>query len=94
MADRSATCPLRSEIKIENQKFAGKTVMAELDVLESETLQKLAHLRSQVPARDPQLFPALQWLAKLYFDQHRYSEVRPLLDESLEIRIAALGEGH
>ena len=68
--------------------------MPEHDVQESEILQKLAQLRGQVPARDPQLFPVLQWLAKLYFDQHRYTEVRPLLDESLEIRIAALGEGH
>ena len=68
--------------------------MPEHDVQESEMLQKLAQLRGQVPARDPQLFPALQWLAKLYFDQHRYTEVRPLLDESLEIRIATLGEEH
>ena len=68
--------------------------MPEHDVQESEILQRLAQLRGQVPARDPQLFPVLQWLARLYFDQHRYTEVRPLLDESLEIRIAALGEGH
>ncbi|MBC7821885.1 MAG: tetratricopeptide repeat protein, partial [Planctomycetaceae bacterium] len=68
--------------------------MPEQDIHESEMLQKLAHLRSQVPARDPQLFPVLQWLAKIYFEQHRYTEVRPLLDECLEIRTASLGEEH
>ncbi|MFM9963278.1 MAG: tetratricopeptide repeat protein [Planctomycetaceae bacterium] len=68
--------------------------MPEQDINESEMLQYLAQLRSQVAARDPQLFPVLQWLAKRYFEQHRYVEVRPLLDECLEIRIAALGEGH
>ncbi len=63
-------------------------------ITESEMLQKLARLRAQVPAGDPQLFPVLQWLARIYFDQHRYAEVRPLLEECLEIRIARLGEGH
>lgn len=68
--------------------------MAEHDPIESEMLQELARLRSQHPAGDPLLFPAIQRLAKFYFEAHYYSEVRPLLDEALEIRIASLGEGH
>lgn len=68
--------------------------MPEHDVSEPEMLQALAQLRSQCPARDPQLFPALQRLAKLYFEQHRYVESRALLTEALEIRVAALGEDH
>ena len=68
--------------------------MPDPDVIEKEMLQKLALVRSQCPAGDPRLFPDLQRLAKRYFDQHRYAEVRPLLNESLSIRIAAMGEGH
>ncbi len=68
--------------------------MLELDVSEHEKLQALAQLRSQCPAGDPQLIPALQRLAKLYFEQHRYADVRRVLNESLEIRIAAFGESH
>ena len=64
------------------------------DSRESTLLQELAQLRAQRPAFDPQLFPALQQLAKYYFDEHRFTEARPLLNEALEIRIGALGENH
>src|SRR5687768_9519587 len=68
--------------------------MPEHDVSEHEMLQALAQLRRQCPAGDPQLFPALQRLAKLRFEQHRYADARALLTEALEIRIATLGEKH
>ena len=68
--------------------------MSENDVSEHEMLQTLAQLRSQCPADDPQLFPVLQRLAKVCFEQHRYAEARELLTESLKIRVAALGETH
>ncbi len=68
--------------------------MAERDLSESEMLQELAQLRGQVPTNAPALFVPLQRLAKHYFVEHRYTEVRPLLDEVLEICIAGLGEGH
>lgn len=68
--------------------------MPEHDVIEHEMLQELEQLRSRSPAGDPQLFPALQRLAKRYFEQHRYAEARSLLTETLEIRVAALGEDH
>jgi tetratricopeptide (TPR) repeat protein len=68
--------------------------MPDHDVVEHEMLQELVQLRSQCPAGDPQLFPVLQRLAKRRFEQHRYAETRPLLDEALSIRIAAMGENH
>lgn len=68
--------------------------MLEHDVSEQEMLQALAQLRRQCPAGDPQLFPALQRLAKAYFEQHRYAEARELLTESLKIRVDTLGETH
>lgn len=68
--------------------------MPDHDVSELEMLQALAQRRSQCPAGDPQLFPVLQRLAKHYCEQHRYIEARPLLTESLEIRVAAFGENH
>lgn len=68
--------------------------MPDQDVSEHEMLQALAHLRSQCPAADPQLFPLLQRLAKHYFERHRYMDARSLLTESLEIRVAAFGENH
>lgn len=68
--------------------------MTDLMASERDMLQELTRLRGQVPARDPRLFPVLQRLAKLYFEQRRFDEARPLLDESLEIRIAALGDSH
>lgn len=68
--------------------------MPEDDVVEHDMLQTLAQFRSQCPADDPQLFPVLQRLAKVYFEQHRYAEVRELLTESLKIRAVALGETH
>lgn len=68
--------------------------MPDHDVNESDMLQELTQLRAQFPAHDPQFYPLLQRLAKQYFEQHRYAEARPLLNESLEIRIAAFGEQH
>ena len=68
--------------------------MPDHDVIEQNLLQALAQLRSQCPAGDPQLLPALQRLAKHYFEQHRYPAVRPLLNEALTIRIAVVGETH
>jgi len=61
---------------------------------ESTWLDELARLRGQCPARDPRLVSALHRLARFYFDLHRYTDVRPLLEESLDIRVAALGENH
>lgn len=68
--------------------------MPDHDVVEHEMLQELVQLRSQCPAGDPRLFPLLQRLAKRYFEKHRYTDVRPLLNEALSIRIAAMGENH
>ena len=68
--------------------------MPELEVNENDLLQTLAQLRSQCPADDPQRFPVLQRLAKLYFEQHRYTAARRMLTESLDVRIAAFGENH
>ena len=68
--------------------------MSETDVGENDLLQTLAQLRSQCLSDDPQLFPVLQRLAKVCFEQHRYAEARKLLTESLTIRVAALGETH
>lgn len=65
-----------------------------VDAQESKLLQELAQLRAEFPSLDPHLFPALQQLAKFYFDEHRFNEARPLLNEALEIRIQALGENH
>ncbi|MCX7420954.1 MAG: tetratricopeptide repeat protein [Planctomycetia bacterium] len=64
------------------------------DAQESTLLQELVQLRTEFPVLDPHLFPALQQLAKFYFDEHRFNEARPLLNEALEIRIQALGETH
>ncbi len=68
--------------------------MPDHDVIERDLLQELAQLRSQCPAGAAQLLSALQRLAKRYFEQHRYPEVRPLLNEALTIRIAVVGETH
>ena len=68
--------------------------MPDHDIIEQNLIQELAQLRSQCPAGDPQLISALQRLAKRYFEQHRYPEVRLLLNEALTIRIAVVGEAH
>ena len=64
------------------------------DARESTLLQELTQLRAQSPEFAPRLFPALQQLAKFYYDEHRFTEARPLLNEALDIRIRALGEKH